>query len=190
MLFKEINRRFTEIVSEWMGKGFYLNAGSMGGSQGEIAAVDLTDGKRTIRVLISNEVDMDFIERTSIIVGENMDPDFVPNYNRDRWVIWNHRLEVIQREDFYKVAERKDGSPYYGTKEEAVEANQKRRNRCRGRRSDEFKTVKLDPKRMAIAKEAIRRKLGVKRISESQIKMLRANHYYLVSYKDLGLRIQ
>jgi len=50
MKFETINRKFTEVVSEWIGKGYAFNTATMGGSQGEIAKVDLTDGKEIIRI--------------------------------------------------------------------------------------------------------------------------------------------
>ena len=42
MKYAEINKRYTEIVSEYISKGYILNTATMAGSQGEIASVDLT----------------------------------------------------------------------------------------------------------------------------------------------------
>ena len=46
MKFIDINRKFTAAVSSYMAQGYYINAASMSGSQGEIAHIDLTDGKQ------------------------------------------------------------------------------------------------------------------------------------------------
>lgn len=52
MKYADINRRFTEIVAEWLAKGYSINTASMSGSQGETAKIDLTDGKEIVRILV------------------------------------------------------------------------------------------------------------------------------------------
>lgn len=52
MKYIDINKRFTEIVSEYIAAGYTLNTASMNGSEGEISKVDLTDGKEILRVLV------------------------------------------------------------------------------------------------------------------------------------------
>lgn len=54
MKFIDINRKFTAAVSSYMAQGYYINAASMSGSQGEIAHIDLTDGKQIVRVLLDS----------------------------------------------------------------------------------------------------------------------------------------
>ena len=44
MKFIDINREFTAAASSYMAQGYYINAGTMGGSQGEVAHIDLTNG--------------------------------------------------------------------------------------------------------------------------------------------------
>lgn len=44
MKFIDINREFTAAASSYMAQGYCINAGTMGGSQGEVAHVDLTNG--------------------------------------------------------------------------------------------------------------------------------------------------
>ena len=53
MKYADINKRYTEIISEYMATGYTLNSSTMTGSQGETASIDLTDGKEIIRVLVS-----------------------------------------------------------------------------------------------------------------------------------------
>ena len=52
MKYADINCRFTEIVAEWLAKGYSINTASMSGSQGETAKIDLTDGKEIVRILV------------------------------------------------------------------------------------------------------------------------------------------
>lgn len=50
MKFIDINREFTAAANSYMAQGYYINAGTMGGSQGEVAHIDLTNGTEIIRV--------------------------------------------------------------------------------------------------------------------------------------------
>ena len=54
MTYKDINNRFTQIVAEYIAKGYTFNTSSMGGSQGEIANIDLTNGTEIIRIVVSS----------------------------------------------------------------------------------------------------------------------------------------
>ena len=54
MKFIDINREFTAAASSYMAQGYYINAGTMGGSQGEVAHIDLTNGAEIIRVLLTS----------------------------------------------------------------------------------------------------------------------------------------
>lgn len=79
MKFIDINKRYTELVAEYIGEGYSINAASMGGSQGEISKVDLTDGKRILRVLVQTFSDWrKKLEGVEIIVGFSTDNVF-PN---------------------------------------------------------------------------------------------------------------
>ena len=49
MKFIDINREFTAAANSYMAQGYYINAGTMGGSQGEVAHIDLTNGTENIR---------------------------------------------------------------------------------------------------------------------------------------------
>lgn len=53
MKFIDINREITAAASSYMAQGYYINAGTMGGSQGEVAHIDLTNGTEIIRVLLT-----------------------------------------------------------------------------------------------------------------------------------------
>lgn len=45
MKYIDINRKFTETVSSYIAQGYIINTASMSGSQGEVAHIDLTNGK-------------------------------------------------------------------------------------------------------------------------------------------------
>ena len=50
MKYIDINQKFTAKVAEYIAKGYTINTATMSGSQGEVAHVDLTDGKQVVRV--------------------------------------------------------------------------------------------------------------------------------------------
>lgn len=121
MKFIDINREFTAAASSYMAQGYYINAGTMGGSQGEVAHIDLTNGTEIIRVLLTTFNNYLGTEGVELIVGRVKD-DIKPN-QEDRWsTVWNERLEVISSKKFYRLNNRaQDG--FYGTEEEANAAD-------------------------------------------------------------------
>lgn len=56
MKYIDINQKFTAKVAEYIAKGYTINTATMSGSQGEVAHVDLTDGKQVVRVLLDSLV--------------------------------------------------------------------------------------------------------------------------------------
>lgn len=104
MKFKEINKKFTEKVAEYMAKGWYFNTATVSGSQGEVAKVDLTDGKRIVRIMLSraNGYGEFWWEGYKLTVGFTK-PSIKPN-DCDTWqTVWNNELEVVFEETFYRA---------------------------------------------------------------------------------------
>ena len=58
MAITDINRKFTEIVSDYIRRGFTINIGTMGGSQGEEGHVDLTNGEIVIAFCLTGSLIM------------------------------------------------------------------------------------------------------------------------------------
>ena len=115
MKFIDINREFTAAANSYMAQGYYINAGTMGGSQGEVAHIDLTNGKQIVRVLLdrfSEWEDYNQLGGLKLVVGITTD-NVKPNDNQRRDVIWNNRLEVISCEKFYEVSSNCDDSVFY-----------------------------------------------------------------------------
>ena len=70
----DINRAFTEKVAELLGRGYQIHPGTMGGSQGEIAHVDLYKGDEIIRVLLDRTIGRgEKPDGVRLIVGRNTD---------------------------------------------------------------------------------------------------------------------
>lgn len=184
MKYIDINRKFTETVSSYIAQGYIINTASMSGSQGEIAHIDLTDGKQIVRVLLDSFTeweDYNQLEGLKLVVGIAAD-NVKPNDNQRRDVIWNNRLEVISCEKFYKLRSNRDDSVFYGTREEATAADEKRFERyCR--RDCRIKKH-LSEKASPLVKEFVRRKFGLKRVVVSNIQITKQSGVYTVTYNQ------
>ena len=169
MKFESINRKYTEMVNEYIGRGYYINAGTMSGSQGEIAHIDLTDGKDIIRILMEGFNDYERgIEGIRITAGKCTE-DTKPNGSRDIGCgIWNHRLEVIETAESFLVGEVRGNKEYYGTYDEAVAARDKRYQRYENRPCD-TKKVELPEAAKEIALRWVKKNLTFKRIGLASI---------------------
>ena len=154
MKFIDINRKFTAAANSYMAQGYYINAGTMGGSQGEVAHIDLTNGTEIIRVLLTTFNNYLGTEGVELIVGRVKD-DIKPN-QEDRWsTVWNERLEVISSKKFYRLNNRaQDG--FYGTEEEAKAA--------------------------PMVKKYVHEKFGVRRVKMDDIKVVKHGGRYTVTY--------
>lgn len=170
MKFAEINKKFTAKVAEYIMQGWTINAGTMNGSQGEIAKIDLTDGKDVIRVMLDTEYTHDHIgnrfycfDKVQLIVGRPERPIRV-NESRDYDTIWNNRLDVIYCEEFYKIGR---GRPdWYGTKEETMAAQDKNLERYIARQES---PEQLPDKAKAIILPMIRRMPKCKSVTVREI---------------------
>lgn len=189
MKYVDINKRYTEIVAEYIGKGYAINTATMSGSQGETAKVDLTNGTEIIRVMIDTFSDwMNSLNGVEITVGKVTDEDVHPHSNSDWATIWNNRLEILSTERFYKIGEDRRHGTFYGSEAEAKAVVTIRRSRYFLRESAR-KTENITEKAMEIAKRIIRREFGVKRICEADIKVSKCNGTYTIGYKGKAYRL-
>ena len=181
MKFIDINCEFTAAASSYMAQGYCINAGTMGGSQGEVAHIDLTNGTEIIRVLLTTFNNYLGTEGVELIVGRVKD-DIKPN-QEERWsTVWNERLEVISSKKFYRLNNRaQDG--FYGTEEEANAAEEKRFDRYKSRRSNDS-AVDVTTKAAPMVKRYIHEKFGVRRVVMGDIKVTKNCGKYTVKYRQ------
>lgn len=186
MKFAEINKRYTEIVAEYLTKGYTINAGTMSGSQGEIAHIDLTDGNSIIRVLVCEETELDEnyhrIDTCQIIVGRCTDTEVAIN-NDDRMgrTIWNNKLDIILCEKYYKLSRYSSTGTEYGTKEEAEIVEEKRSQRYEARHTNNH--IDLTDKHLELGKQIAKRVWNKKKVSNADIKVYKNQNGYYVQYK-------
>lgn len=102
----DINRIFTEKVTELIAQGFQINPATMSGHQGEIGKVDLRRGAEIIRVLLTTGSGYgerpDYI---ALIVGRATDEIRIDRFDTLGNTIWNNRLEIISEIKFAKIAD-------------------------------------------------------------------------------------
>ena len=142
----DINRMFTEKVTELIGQGFQINPATMSGSQGEYAHVDLRKDTEIIRVLLDDGSDYEEgVNFMRLVVGRCTDQIRMGTFDRLGNTIWNNRLEIIFEIRFAKIAEN-----YFTDMETGVQMRRKRYLRWKqkdykARRDlpDSFKSVAL-----------------------------------------------
>ncbi|MBQ7895976.1 MAG: hypothetical protein IJ364_05410 [Oscillospiraceae bacterium] len=186
MNYADINKRYTEIVAEYISKGYTFNTISMSGSQGETAKIDLTNGTEIIRVMVDTFSDWSAnVEGIEIIVGRVVDKSVKPHDNSGWNTIWNNQLEVITTERYYRIGR---DSNHYGTQAEAEVATALRVKRYIARESAR-QTENITGKAMDIAKRIIRREFGIKRICEDDIMVSKFKGVYTIGYKSKVYRL-
>ena len=119
----DINRAFTEKVTELLSRGYQIYPGTMGGSQGEIAHIDLYKGDEIIRVLLDHSAGHgEKPDGVRLIVGRNTDRIRMNCFDKLGNTIWNNRLEILSEIEFCQI-----GENYY-TDAESGRAIQKKRD--------------------------------------------------------------
>lgn len=191
MKFAEINREFTTRVTEWLDKGYVFNGTTMNGSQGELAKVDLTNGKEIIRVIIDKFYgdrgdDCLMYSGVEIIVGRPAE-NAVPHSERHD-TIWNNRLEVLEEVKFYQVGDCRNGGKEYGTKEQATRAIKVSLNRYKNK-DHSNSGADITEKALPIAKRYLHRILPGKRIRPADIAVKRCTNGYSIHYKGTMYRL-
>ena len=119
----DINRAFTERVTELLSRGYQIYPGTMGGSQGEIAHIDLYRGNEIIRVLLDHSAGHgEKPDGVRLIVGRNTDRIRMNCFDKLGNTIWNNHLEILSEIEFCQI-----GENYY-TDAESGRAIQKKRD--------------------------------------------------------------
>ena len=129
----EINTIYAEKVAEFLTAGYQINTNTMNGSQGEIAKIDFRKENEVIRVLLHSETiwgdDFRTAEGIILTVGRCTDERVIntKGFGRDA-IIWNEKLEVIEKRIFYKIGDRYN-TDWYLEGDEAEEALKKHHDR-------------------------------------------------------------
>ena len=118
----DINRMFTEKMTELIAQGYQINPATMSGSQGEYAHVDLRKGTDIIRVLLDDGSDYEEgVDFMRLAVGRCTDQIRMGTFDRLGNTIWNNKLEILFEIKFAKIAEN-----YFTDMETGVQMRRKR----------------------------------------------------------------
>ena len=109
---KDLDRLFTQQVAELMNQGYTIHTGTMAGSQGEVAKVDLSRDGEVLRVLMTRTSLWEgaYDDIISIKVGRNTD-----RLGRE-WdaTIWDSNLDILSEIKVGKISR-----DYFTTLEES-----------------------------------------------------------------------
>lgn len=126
MKYYEINAQFTAAVKNFLDRGYVLNPCTMAGTQGEIARVDVANADRIVRIQLE-QFDRDFMSGVRIVIGAvNLTDITLPRRVNENYVLWNSQFTTLAEKEFYEISLKND---WYGTKQEAVEALDRRDRR-------------------------------------------------------------
>ena len=186
MKYIDINQKFTAKVAEYIAKGYTINTATMSGSQGEVAHVDLTDGKQVVRVLLDSFTEYDSFNSLSgleIVVGTPADK--VVPYDTVRYnTIWNNRLEVIESERFYEIgSSKRRGNTFYGTKAEAEQAEALSVERYKAK-SKTSPYIDLTDRYLPLAVSIVKKRTGCTRVQKANVRIHKDSNGYIVSYRN------
>jgi len=187
MTYADINKRFSEIVTEYLNEGFTFNTATMGGSQGEIAKVDLTNGADIIRISIESFSNwQENIEGLEIVIGRDTKGQVKPNgSNRYFNTIWGNDLDIIRIERFYRISHHAE---FFGTEDDAKNAAEVRRNRWRHQIPSNTAYVPSE-NALKIAKKIVRKRFGYTRLNPKEVKINKYNDGYIVSYRNHSYKL-
>ena len=138
----DIRNLYTQKVVELLAQGYQIHPETMGGSQGEMAHIDLTNGSEILRVLIETRgsYSESYGDILTIRVGRNTD-DISGGWH----TIWNDHLETLSEIKLARISEN-----FYTTLEEGKRMAEVRYSRWgkRGRSprwevGDAYKSVAL-----------------------------------------------
>lgn len=168
MIYKkqDINRIFTEKVSELIAQGFQINPATMGGSQGEIAHVDLCRGDEILRILLGRDGGWGKGPEC-LVLAVGCCTQAIRNDNLTRReTIWNGQLEILSEIKFASATRSLCDTPVYLDLASGQEAEEKRERRWKARQLPNRR--ELPDASKLIALRYLRKQKGFKtcRISE------------------------
>lgn len=146
---QDINKRFTDVVTQYIDEGYVICTSTMNGSQGEIAKVHLIKGNSILNIFLDRETCFKepFYYATVLTLNVREYKDLELNLTLDNWcTIWNNKGTEISKEEYIKLNE-----STFALKEDAYEMYQKKLARISNRLSEtECTEIKSDEAKKAI----------------------------------------
>lgn len=140
---QDIDHIYTELVADLLQRGYQIYPYTMGGSQGEWAHIDLSNGSEIVRVLIESEMSCGETYGDIVKITLGKCTDRIRGGLHD--VIWNNNLEVSFQIRFARISK-----SFYTSPEESERMADVRFARYKDRQteipadlSDAYKSVAL-----------------------------------------------
>jgi len=125
---EDVNKVYTEIISEYISKGYWFYTKTMAGHQGEIAKIDLTNGKHIIRVRIDKKYHSRIEGLENLWLGTDVLRIVVVEYDNFRTeTLWNNEGTIINEFNWYQVGRK--NIAYVDNLEEYIDIANKTLNR-------------------------------------------------------------
>lgn len=176
MLRKDVEQIYTDTIKDYMEKGYRVYYSTMGGHQGEVAKIDLTNDKEVIRILLDNRTEIFnhmILEYLTIIVGRNIDKLWGDSFSD---IIWNEHLELISEIRFYKIG--RNNNHFFETKQKAIDAINKNWERYDYKNYSSTKEIIFSDKSKEIVLPFMKRQRKCKSITVKQIEEVKKVIYY------------
>ena len=143
---QDIRNAYTQKVAELLAQGYSIFPDTMGGSQGEIAHIDLSNGSEILRVLLERGLCWEGIDGgfhgdvVTLTVGRAAPDTRVYNWDG---TVWNSRLEKISEIKWAEIGARRrpNGDGWYTTLEEGIRISSIQRERYRIRNAQRRETL-------------------------------------------------
>lgn len=112
MKYSEINKEYTQVIAEYLNKGYVINTSTQSGTySNEIAHCDLTNGSDLIRVVLMNFYDDNFrpsaagisLQVLSMQLDRPTLRGFKPNQKQGAHDLWNENSTVISKKEWYCI---------------------------------------------------------------------------------------
>ena len=158
----DIDKIFTDKVREYLNNGWCIHSATMGGSQGETAKIDLSMGKRIIRIYISKKFDplLEYVnDKYVLTVGECTETIDCMN------IIWNSKLRVIEEKSWYVIG----GNKVTDDIEEMKKIDEVRRGRYQYKDYNNDGRIELGSKTFSILHKMIVKLPKMKSVRRSDI---------------------
>lgn len=125
---EDVNKTYTEIIGDYISRGYWVYTKTMAGHQGEIAKIDLTNGKRIIRVRIDKKYHSRIEGLENLWLGTDVLRIVVVEYDNFRTeTLWNNEGTVINEFNWYQVGRK--NIAYVDNLEEYIDIANKTLNR-------------------------------------------------------------
>lgn len=138
----DIRSIYTQMVSDLLAKGYQIHPETMGGSQGEMAHIDFTNGSEILRVLIETSSDFGDCYGGLLTIRIGRCTEEITNC----WhTIWNDKLETLSEIKLAKISENFYTTPEEGVRMTALRFKRWCSRKCHDRKElgDAYKSVAL-----------------------------------------------